>query len=174
MRDVIDTFDERIRPKLFALADALGMDLKVDKEYATINGTTKRKVDLFEGYSPTICPTIELGRICTSSRVMFSQGQIFGNLGFVCTVEAYGDLVTFMLYDRSKVEGDPQNDAGWSRRKLYKWLGDAVKAVYYRSMFDDEWRLLDKGPARIREYNEARAKQMSAKEAYDIVWEDYQ
>lgn len=171
MSDVVDRFDNETRTRLFALADALGMDLQCDPQYDTINGTTKRLIELFEGYSPTICPTIEMGRVCQSAGVVAAQGQLWGNLGFVMTVEYTNHLVSLFLYDRSKAPDEkPLDNTGWSRRRLYRWLEDSVKAVYYRSVFDDEWYKLDKGPAKIRQYNEARKNQQTAKSAYDLVW----
>lgn len=174
MKDAIEVLPESMKPRLFAVADALGMDLKYNREHSEIHGTTKRKVELFEGYSPTICPTIESSIVCSSAKVVAAQGQIFGNLGFVITCEAYGDLVSLFLYDRSKtpenVDCTPFQQWGWSRKRLYFWLEKSVKAVYFRSMFDDEWKRHPCGPKQIAEYNRARDNGAKAKDAYELVW----
>ena len=158
---------------LYALADAIGIDL-VCEPYS-FSGSSKRKIDIFEGYSPTVCPTIEKSVISRSAGVVAAQGQLWGNLGFVITVEDKNNLVSFFLYDRSKT---PDNkycaplsaQEGWSRKRLYYWLEKSVKAVYYRDILEQDWQLHPSGPKKIAIYNDMRDKGHTAREAYMNMW----
>lgn len=157
---------------LYALADLVGMNLLTEKY--EIHGSAKRKIDLFEGFSPTICPTVESSCLSASSGVVAIQGQLWGNLGFVATVEDYRNLVTFFLYDRSKAPENknctPFQETGWSRKRLYYWLEKSVKGIYARSMFDTVFTEVN--PSRIAKYNEARDKNTPARDAWELVWGD--
>ena len=157
-----------MKTKLFSLADALEMNLNARD--GNITGTTKADIELFEGYSPTIISSIENSLMDYTNQVCAAEGQIWGNLGFVCVVEDTASRISFFVIDRSKRMKMAPWGTSWSRKLLYEWLEPCVKAVYDRSVFDTEWELLEGGPARIKKYNEARASGAKAKEAYELVW----
>ena len=46
-----------------------------------------------------------------------------------------------------------------------------LKAVYYRSSYNTEWKKLSNGTLRLKAYNEARLGGQSASKAWDIFWE---
>lgn len=159
---------ESIKTKLYALADALEMRL-VHRDGA-IMGEAKTDLSLFPGYSPTIISSIEESLVDYTNGTVAVEGQIWGNLGFVCVVEETANRISFFVIDRSKRFKHPPWGHSWSRKLLYEWLEPCVKAVYDRSVFDTEWELLEGGPKRIKAYNKARAGGAKAREAYDLVW----
>lgn len=158
-----------IKTKLFSLADALEMRLVArDGE---INGTVKMDIDLFQDYSPTIISSIEDSLIDYTNQVVAVEGQIWGNLGFVCIVEDTASRISFFVIDRSKrYKKERAFTNTWSRKYTYEWLAKCCKAVYDRSVFDTEWELLEGGPKKLRDYTNARKDGAKAKEAYELVW----
>lgn len=158
-----------IRSQLYPLADALGMALHLSAD-GVINGSRKTKLDLFEGYCPTVITSIEQSLVDKNWDVIALSGHVWGNLGFVIVLEK--NHLSFFIIDRSKlVDKQMLPSKFWSRKVIYGNIADATKAVYHRSVFDTEWSLLDKGPAKLREYNEMRNKTGgSARAAYDHVW----
>ena len=162
---------EHMKPILFALADAMEIDLYVE-DYA-FTGSRKAVLELFEGYSPTIVSNIENSLYSQSSKIVAAQVHVFGNVGVIAVVEEQKHHVSLFVYDRSKApKGEPW-DYGWSRRVLYKWLGPCCKAVYHRSMFDKDWHRLEKGLAKLRTYNKQREnKEVSSREADACMWGD--
>lgn len=160
---------DTIKTKLYALADALEMRL-VYRD-GKIDGQAKSDMELFAGYSPTIISSIEESLVDHTNSVVAVEGQIWGNLGFVCVVEDFANRISFFVIDRSK---RPPTVApwghSWSRKELYAWLEYSCKAVYDRSVFDTEWELLENGPAKLKAYNRAREAGKKAKEAYELVW----
>lgn len=170
--DEIMTISADIKPMLFSVADALDMDLgTTDWE---ITGSRQSVYDLFEGYSPTVVSTITNSLIDESNKVVAVDLQVWGNLGLILVNESQTQTLSLFVYDRaralSKREGLPWA-VFWSREMLYSWLETPCKAIYHRSVFEDNWHLLEKGTAKLREYNEARDKEtMTAKEAYVAMW----
>lgn len=161
-------FDNVIKPKLFALADALEMHIDIAGHKFT--GTRKQVLELFNGYSPTIISSIENTLIDEINEVVAAQGQIWGNVGFVIVVERTRCKVSFFLYDRSKIPVGAAWDTNWSRKRLYHWLGGCCVAIYHRSMFDTVWQPLDKGKQRLAAYNQSRDDGVTARHAYEQVW----
>lgn len=164
--------NEDIKHKLYALADALEIDLSLTE--TGFEGTTKRVLEIFEGYSPTIITSIEHSLIDSTNDVVGAAGQIWGNVGFVLVVEHIKSRISFFIYDRAKADKGmlPFQPDQWSRKQLYFWLKDCCKAIYHRSMFDIQWQRVNQGPLRLREYDEERQKGATAKEAYNLVWGD--
>lgn len=162
---------DEMKPKLFALADAIGISLRIEADGLMV-GTQKRTLDLFEGYSPTIITDVDWGCVDEFSQTAVAAGRIWGNLGFVCVVEErYGSRVSFFVIDRSKADDAPPLETDrWSRAKLYSWLADCCKAVYHRSMYDTVWEELEKGPQKLKDYVTFRDQNMPSSEAYRTVW----
>lgn len=160
-----------MKAKLFTLADALEMNMNVRGD-GTLTGSAKIDLDLFQDYSPTIITSIEESLIDYVNNVIVVEGQIWGNLGFVCIVEDTKSRISFFVIDRSKryKNKSPFGDR-WSRQWTYQWLAKCCKAVYDRSVFDTEWDLLEGGPKKLKDYTKARADGAKAKEAYGIVWD---
>jgi len=164
--------DSELKPMLFALADALDMDLAVD-DWA-ITGARKAVYDLFEGYSPTVVSTITDSLIDESNRVVAVCLQVWGKLGLVMVNESNTQTLSLFVYDRVKVPSSRKCVpwAGfWSRKMLYYWLEDSCKAIYHRSVYDTEWHKLENGTAKLKEYNASRDHDtLTAKEAYVVMW----
>jgi hypothetical protein len=170
--------DKLLRPLLNAAADALGMDLRprVTLHDQGVTGSRKCVLELFEGYSPTIVSSIEDCMIDKANSLVAIKVHIFGNVGAILLVEGRQSHLSLYVYDRSKT---PENsncapwDSFWSRKKLYYWLGDCVRSVYHRSLFDDTWEELPQGRARVRKYNDNRDRErVSSTEAYRIFWKE--
>lgn len=159
----------KIKPLLYALADALGIEFHVTNG-KTLSGTVKRTLDLFEGYSPTVCVDIERSLISYRWEVVIAQLQLWANLGVVATVESRTGLVTLFIVNRKELGEAMLFDESWSRRRLYEYLQHACKAVYYRRLYETEWSKLENGPQKLRDYTTFRQQDMPSKEAYETVW----
>lgn len=159
----------KIKPLLYALADALGIEFHVTNG-KKLSGTVKRTLDLFEGYSPTVCVDIERSLISYSWGVVIAQLQLWANLGVVATAESRTGLVTLFIVNRKELDDIMLFDESWSRRRLYEYLQHACKAVYYRRLYETEWSKLENGPQKLRDYTTFRQQNMPSKEAYETVW----
>ena len=163
--------NEKLRPLLFAAADALDCDLVLKGMGFT--GSRKAKLELFEGYSPTIISSVESSLVDEGNKVVAAQVHIFGNIGAVLVVEGQQSHLSLFIYDRSKTldADDPALGKFWSRKDLYNWLGYSIKAIYQRSLFDTKWEQLDNGKQRLAQYNEARQEGThTSREAYNLIF----
>jgi len=159
---------------LYPLADALDMDFSLVAD--RLKGNRKTKMDLFEGYSPTIVSTI------VRSLTHFSYGvtgillQVWGNLHIAIINEDKTKQLTLFVLDRAAMKRvNPKTglfeDNTWSRGDLYRLMEPGLKAVYYRSSYNTEWKKLSNGTQRLKAYNAARRDGHSASAAWDIFWE---
>lgn len=166
---------EEMKPLLFALADAIETDLQTNPAQR-FTGSRKAVLELFEGYSPTVMSGIDRSLWDSLNNVVAADQHIFGNIGVVTVVEGTQSTVHCFVYDRSKrSEGEgsgPWEKDGrtWSRRRLYSWLGNTVKAIYHRDLWSEEWKKLDDGRVRLCQYNDDRDSDSTAKESYNKMW----
>ena len=168
----MSTHTEDMKPLLFALADAIETDLGQVGKFG-FTGSRKAVLELFEGYSPTVLSGIEHSLHDQGNSVVAADQHIFGNVGAITVIEGQQSTVHCFVYDRSKRPEDHKPfDTFWSRKGLYSWLEGPVKAVYYRSLFDTEWKQLPNGRTRLNNYNKAREAGLSTnRECYNEMWE---
>lgn len=160
------------KPMLFSLADALEIDLQVT-HLAELTGSSKKIMEVFEGYSPTVVTSVIDSLVDEHNGVIGVCVQIWGNLNVMCINDSRSQLLSLYVYDRSKiVKGSFPFDTFWSRQHTYKFLGSCVKGVYSRSIYDTVWAKLEKGPSALRIYNDMRQKGIDADTAYMAMWGD--
>jgi len=159
---------------LYPLADALSMDFSLVED--RLKGNKKTKMDLFEGYSPTIVSSI------VRSLTHFSYGvtgvllQVWGNLHVVLVNEDKTKQLFLFVLDRSKMrEAFPKSELfennKWSRGDLYLLMEPGLKAIYYRSSYNTQWKRLGNDKQRLKAYNAARREGKDATVAWDIFWD---
>jgi hypothetical protein len=108
--------------------------------------------------------------------VVAADQHVFGNIGVVTVVEGQQNTIHCFVYDRSKRPENtncrPWCESGrtWSRKDLYYWLEESVRAIYYRSLYDTRWTLLEQGRKKLEKYNRDRDNGKSAKESYQQMW----
>ncbi len=155
---------------LFALADALDMDLKL--KGFEICGTRKTQLDLFEGYSPNISTSIINSLTDFYNGVIGVHVQVWGNLNIILLLETRYNKIDLFVLDRSKlVDGFPWTKNQWSREACYRFIESGLKAIYTRIIYDNEWTLVEDGPKRMRRYNLMRENGKSASEAH-LAWNE--
>lgn len=162
--------EEETKSMLLALADALEINMKL-VGLTELEGSSKRVMEVFEGYSPTVVSTVLASLVDEHNGVMGVCIQIWGNLNVMCINDRRSQTLTLYVYDRSKVVKDSfPFSTFWSRLDTYKFLGPCVKGIYSRSVYDTVWKKLEQGPSRLRLYNDMRHKNTDADTAYMAMW----
>lgn len=160
---------------LYPLADALDMDFSLVAD--RLKGNRKTKMDLFEGYSPTIVSTIVRSLTHFSYGVTGVLVQVWGNLHVAIVNEDNTKQLFLFVLDRSKMkEAYPKSDLfennEWSRGDMYHLMEPGLKAIYYRSSYNTQWRRLGNDKQRLKAYNVARKGGYDAAAAWDIFWDE--
>lgn len=158
------------RPMLYPLADALEMEFRITKD--GLEGTRKTAIELFEGYSPTICSTILESLTDFEYGVIGIYMQIWGNLHVAIINEDQYKQLTLFVVDRSKMAKRvvfPPNTK-WSRKRAYAALGGGTVAIYHRGSYDDDWKRMENAVARLKKYNSDRVENRPARESFNDFW----
>jgi len=165
---------DEMKPLLLSLADAIECDL-TQHANERFTGGRKAILELFEGYSPDVVSSITNSLSDGTNHVVAADQHIFGNVGAVTVVEGQQSSIHVFVYDRSKRPDDgsePWEKFGrtWSRRQLYKWLEPSTKAIYYRDLWQEDWKKLPDGKQRLSSYNYNRERDFGASVAYSEMW----
>lgn len=159
-------------PMIYELGDALELDFTVIAKNK-LRGERKVYLEVFEGYSPTVVTEVLDSIIDIPVGIVAVCMRIWGNLNIMCINDKKTNILSLYVYDRSKVfaKSTPWVSR-WSREHAYRFLAPCIKGIYWRSVFENTWHKLDKGPTKLHLYNELCKKGAGASAAYITMWGD--
>lgn len=126
---------------VFPLADALEIDLRI-VDSKELTGVKSTRLELFEGYSPTVVSTTLESLLDTYTRVAGVYMQIWGNLNIVLIHQEASSLLELFILDRSKLKKNsgPFHMNQWSQDLCHAFIKPGLKAKYFRQTYEVEWQ----------------------------------
>ena len=112
------------RPLIYALADALGMQLQYDPSSGDVNGSQERHVNM-HGLRLTVPMTIVSSRLTNNAYMLMAR--VLGNLGVFVSAKRvdHRDVVELHILNLAKMD----RLEGWLEKRKNKTNGDVVEAL---------------------------------------------
>jgi len=156
-----------ITAALNGIADCFGMQVSREASHPyLVEGMGNKEVKLF-GLPVLFEPEIYDSVVDNERGVVVVAVHLMGSLSCVVISDGQDHKLQIFLLDGSKLDAKknllPKN---WLRENVYRAIRPALKATYWKGMYEEKWHLMEKGTTWLDVYlqkkSERRATSMGA------------